>query len=733
MNQGNTISFSQMFGELETAQIPVIQRDYAQGREEAWEVRRQFLAALRGSLTTESPSHPLNLDFVYGNFEGDNKKTFSILDGQQRMTTLFLLHWYLAAKEGVLEAFRSTFVAGENARFTYKTRTSASEFFDALAKAENVDPNTLSTTLTEAIVDKSWFMLSWREDPTVHACLNMLDSIHETFFDCPTNSYGRLTDSWSPRITFQFLKLKDFGLSDELYIKMNARGMQLTHFENFKAWLCGHLEHIPGGNELESKLDQQWTDLFWQLSRRTKEATFDQLYLRFFHLMAFYRACDRTEELYIQMDESEQRWLSVVRSMSGHIPSNELEKHESFDQENLRRVELILDYFYGLPQNSGLLDDLLKVLTSNDYVRQARFYALVRFIESMTPEAGEAQEELMRWKRVTNNLINNHRIDEMSSIVPSLQSLNELSDHCAELYEFVADSGIESGFTPAQREEEQLKASLILEDPYWESLFKRFEGHVYLKGKLGFLLDMAREPDDSINSETFEHLATKTASVLSDEIRVSKENLLERALLSLGDYLVYHSFHRSSFCLPNRGTYRERSENWFRVVKKPEFRALLDHIDIHDTEASIRNLIAKCDCGGWRQLVVENPQAIGYCTKRLIHREGDHVCLLSKASFKGFHAELRTYVLDLKLKQWQQEKGLPESIRSVAFKPVYGSNEWSYNLIKMQDGGVYAIYYDYEGFTTQFRQEPKDGWVDVSMPSFLEEMIQECLPGSPVR
>ena len=39
---------------------------------------------------------PIELDFVYGSIIID---TFQPLDGQQRLTTLFLFHWYFALKE----------------------------------------------------------------------------------------------------------------------------------------------------------------------------------------------------------------------------------------------------------------------------------------------------------------------------------------------------------------------------------------------------------------------------------------------------------------------------------------------------------------------------------------------------------------------------------------------------------------------------------------------------------
>lgn len=74
--------------------IPKIQRDYAQGRStlEAVRVRNKFLDALYDAVE----GTPITLDFVYGNI--DKNGVLTPLDGQQRLTTLFLLHWFAAKK-----------------------------------------------------------------------------------------------------------------------------------------------------------------------------------------------------------------------------------------------------------------------------------------------------------------------------------------------------------------------------------------------------------------------------------------------------------------------------------------------------------------------------------------------------------------------------------------------------------------------------------------------------------
>ena len=87
--------------------IPIIQRDYAQGRESEGPLRIRFLSrlkkALDEALNAREDGHSHNrliLDFVYGTPTSEG--AIAPLDGQQRLTTLWLLHWYLAYVTGNL-------------------------------------------------------------------------------------------------------------------------------------------------------------------------------------------------------------------------------------------------------------------------------------------------------------------------------------------------------------------------------------------------------------------------------------------------------------------------------------------------------------------------------------------------------------------------------------------------------------------------------------------------------
>ena len=60
-------------------------------------MRRAFLGDLYDALVRRK--NDLKLDFVYGT---ESNKTLQPLDGQQRLTTLWLLHWFVAFKAGIL-------------------------------------------------------------------------------------------------------------------------------------------------------------------------------------------------------------------------------------------------------------------------------------------------------------------------------------------------------------------------------------------------------------------------------------------------------------------------------------------------------------------------------------------------------------------------------------------------------------------------------------------------------
>ena len=223
--------------------IPEIQRDYAQGRENAEVVRNKLLDDIYDVL--HGSKRQLVLNYIYGVPQDDGK--IILIDGQQRVTTLFLLKWYLAVKSDSDISFLK--------KLSYATRDSSYEFCCFLNEygkciKDDIDPSA-------AIKNHIKFKKRWLNDPTVANMLNMLDAVDKRVNDEPLKLYANVDN-----IKFSFISLDGFRRTDELYAAMNSRGKQLTSFEVIK----GELLKVDSG--LAAVINGEWLPTFWDLSKK---------------------------------------------------------------------------------------------------------------------------------------------------------------------------------------------------------------------------------------------------------------------------------------------------------------------------------------------------------------------------------------------------------------------------------------------------------------------------------
>ncbi len=215
--------------------IPSYQREYAQGRRNrrAELIRTGFVQAIQEALSELKKT--LELDFLFGGNDGDRAQpVFYPVDGQQRLTMLFLFHWYIFARAGREEEMETL-----RNGFTYATRSSSEDFCDNLCatRALSFTPSADEQFLEKQIRNLSWCTGAMHTDPTVQSMLVVIDCIHRRFADITDVSAlaDTLVSSDCPIVFYALdMDLAADGIRD-LYIKMNARGVLLTDFELFKA------------------------------------------------------------------------------------------------------------------------------------------------------------------------------------------------------------------------------------------------------------------------------------------------------------------------------------------------------------------------------------------------------------------------------------------------------------------------------------------------------------------
>lgn len=666
----NSSSFWELLTEMTKIQIPIIQRDFAQGREneKTNKIRSLFLESIIEALESEKGS--LELDFVYGNVEKD---VFQPLDGQQRLTTLFLLHWYIALKTGELPNTKKHFI-----KFTYETRISSREFCNELV--DNGEFLGIGEKISEKIYDSKWFFLSWKKDPTIKAMLVMLDAIEERLQsknDEELKIFWQKLTSENPPILFHFKQLNDIGLTDDLYIKMNARGKGLTDFENFKAKFEKHIKKKVFEKELElsennkekwkeltektfsHRIDTVWTDLFWK--HRGEDNIIDNEMIKFIAGIAINNYAQNLEIL--ENSEDELRTRKILEEKKEKNITDEAVKRERIERritalfnnpadvspydfptkESFEYLKKCFDVYSKnqndelLPANVTLWDFCItkKVKINSDteidnnlfiefikknettYSQRVLFYAQTQYLVNLE---NFDSESFSNWLRVVRNIVQNATIDSASAFIGAIGLINELSSGCENIYEFLSSTTLKSGFATKQIEEEKLKAALIQSDNNWKSQIFKAEDDIFLKGEIKFLLDFSKVGEE-YNIQEFTSISDKFLLLFE-----SKDDLLRKALLTQGDYPIWDGrtsslgwAHRYSLLNTEnewKDAFRKKSDEFIKAV----YKLISNSFNLSDDRITIlKNVIQNATpLNDYRSHLIKNDSLLRDCYHKRI-------------------------------------------------------------------------------------------------------------------
>ena len=499
---------------LSKIEIPMIQRDYAQGRKvpEVNRIRHRFLSSLYSALTENKP---LKLDFVYGDI--DEKKILIPLDGQQRLTTLFLLHWYIARHE-CIEDSKMEFLR----RFSYETRFSARTFCQHLV---SYVPDFTAEKLSEDIIDQSWMPIDWKNDPTINAMLNMLDDIHLMFKK--TNGLWTLLEQGC--VGFYFLSIKDMGLTDELYIKMNSRGKPLTEFEHFKAEWEGYMQKINHdvADRISRKIDLSWTDILWPY-KGDNDIIDDEFvrYYRYLCAIIYYKKYP-TEQI---PEDIFDLTKTLFCDKGNDALDNLLFIEGAFDSLDGVDIEACFDKFLTMEQHvdgKSHVDEQVNVFEhccrsfgeyKNGRVRAfsiGRMLLLYCFILYWQNNATVSEEVFAKRLRIVNNMIKCSEFELREERMPAL--LEQTEEVILEGRLLIVES--RNTFNAFQVQEEIDKAEWRKSHADKELLLQKLEDHPLLEGRVGV-----------VGLENIDY-TDRFYSLFH-----CNRGLINRALLTIGDY-----------------------------------------------------------------------------------------------------------------------------------------------------------------------------------------------------
>lgn len=567
-----------------TIQIPIIQRDYAQGRidRKIDIIRENFLNSIFDVL---SENKPLHLDFIYGSIK-NNK--FIPLDGQQRLTTLFLLYLYFGKKENTDINYLK--------KFTYETRSSSREFCNKLVTSK-IDFT--GDKISKQIRNSNWFLAYWENDPSIKSMLVMLDAIHLKFSD---NSFYSNLDN----ITFNFFKLENFGLDDDLYIKMNARGKSLTDFENFKAKFEKLLSEIDTDlqKEFSFKIDNDWTDFFWKFGVENESYLIDEFFMNFFWYiteMLHYKSSndklidDKTFKKAATIYSSKENIIFLFKSLDN------LEKvfnsfQTIFTQKEYEKGKVCL-----FENDINLLEKI--IYRQNINIQQKiLLYLIVNHLTIF-----EINDNLVEILRVVRNLTNRIRHRKNGYFYYTGDLSNEdinsilgifLHRTNNDIYKSILDDEINrsnSGFSEASVRNEMHKAEIISANVSIKQYLFELEDYHYLRG------DISNFVSDDIDKLIFTNKAIR-------EIYSKDDSLIIRSMLTIGDYS-----QKIGWTILGDKYFFGKRNNWETILTaNKKFDFYFQYFERYRLEASLEGIIdSYLDKGvekNWIYYFVKYPQ-----------------------------------------------------------------------------------------------------------------------------
>ena len=499
--------------------IPAIQRDYAFGRIDSTtqNKRSDFVKKLSSVIKGEKDN--LHLDFVYGKKVGGS---FIPLDGQQRITTLWLLSIYIykAEKEDLknYNFFKN---------FSYATRTSTREFCSSIIE-KDWDYQYISLDYFQ---NQKWFFNSWRFDPTIMGMLVVLEKIKNTLPD--GGDINKLNN-----ITFSFLDIEELGQPEELYVKMNSRGKQLSDWDNFKAELfelgilnASVLENDDSDKGLTYKewIDTEFLDFFWNVGKNGEDkAEFtESRMLRFFKLNFFLKRM-------LSDDSTESNAREVIKfnqqNWKEQINADFLQSLKVFVDFIQKNEQTIKSYYFPRFGNGLRIDDLLTVLQKDNsddgYIAELDLYfSYWQYIQKVATTSFDVSE-LANIVRIATNFEESYRKDYLIT-KNFLNSFDTAISHTKGIIQYFAYedlSNISFGSNSEEQKIEEIeKAKLLIgqEADRWSKSIYNAELHPYFNGTIGWMLRFAPTVKD-FESSSVKLLEKFDAKGLKDKPEISK-------------------------------------------------------------------------------------------------------------------------------------------------------------------------------------------------------------------
>lgn len=624
---GEEYTLANFFSNNNKIIIPDLQRDYCWGNTigNKEKLVTEFMSSLI-DLFRDNPTEAFTLGLIYG-YELDNKGLKGhthLCDGQQRITTLFLLLGILNRKTN--GKFRQYLISdfelnedGKEPYLQYAIRESTLYFLSDLVCEFFLKDD---IEIIDEISIQDWYFEDYKLDASIVSMLAALKLIEEKL--CEMEDLVGFGNFVCNKLQMLYYDMGTRAQGEETFVVINKTGEPLTPTENLKP---RYISQLQSDQEQASKLWEECENFFW-LNRtgggKKQNDTADKGFLEFL------------------------RWIVLLNS--DKVNFEEVRIGGSFSIDHLRIEEIqeyykIVRFVFIDSQILSNKKDWLAPSTRNDQIDLFQILPIIEYIRRF----GEDNiRNILRVKQFFKNRAKdgNVRRDISQMLALAIRIIKELPS--ADIADIVSMNGISGTLLT---KEEILKFELYkkssnreqLEDLFWKQ-----EKHRIWNGEIMPILTWSINEDLDVN--LFENYSKVFSILFHDSLEYEKLDKVRRALLTR-DLLEYPKRFSSninySFCWEYSDWKNLINEN---IMKFGEF--LYELLD--KSEENIDQIINK--------MIDENPndkdfdefvkisKLLRYCEQKNIqYSDGQGWILIKKERRSGAHANLKSYKLFLEI------------------------------------------------------------------------------------
>lgn len=301
---GTPYSLQEIFsGDNDKVIIPDLQRDYCWGNPYSNDSNDSLVSSFLDSILNLDKDKDITMGLIYGYYDRLKPYHLQLCDGQQRLTTLFLIIGVINkyTNNRYQDILISNFELNEDdgePHLMYGIRESSLYFLSDLTIHYFLD-----TKLKNSDIDSQyWFLNSYKHDPTILCILKALKTIEERLDKCP--NMKELGDFIVEHLKFLFYDMANRQNGEETFVVINTTGEPLSANQNLKPIIIlrnqdyYRTEQLTDGSFVEHNTAKDWEEMetwFWQKRHLNDIDTSTEGMLAFLHCVRVLECPTETE------------------------------------------------------------------------------------------------------------------------------------------------------------------------------------------------------------------------------------------------------------------------------------------------------------------------------------------------------------------------------------------------------------------------------------------------------